>query len=126
MFVPLMALPVAIQLVAASVDNVPTLNVTPSCQGAAASGYIASTADRLKSCIDTEQRTRDQLGKSWVTYPASDRAFCVSSVANFEPTYTELATCLEMRKDLATAAPPTSGDVEPTMKPGVRKTRSKN
>ena len=99
MFVPLFALPVALQLVAVA-DGVPQLNVTPSCRGAAQSGFIATTGDRLKSCIDTEQRTREQLAKDWAKFPAADRAFCVSSIAGFEPTYSELATCLEMKRDL--------------------------
>jgi hypothetical protein len=40
MFVPLLGLPVAVQLVAAN-SGVPTYNVTPSCRGAAQANYIA-------------------------------------------------------------------------------------
>ena len=104
MFVPLFAWPLALQLVAVG-DGVPNLNVTPSCKGAAAAGYIATTEDRLKSCIASEQRTRDQLDKTWSSFSASDRAWCVSSIAGFQPTYTELATCLEMKRDLANIKP---------------------
>jgi hypothetical protein len=104
MFVPLFALPVALQLVAIS-DGVPKLNVTPSCRGAAQSGFIATTEDRLKTCIDTEQRTREQLDKDWSKFPTGDRAFCVSSISGFEPTYSELATCLEMKRDLRNTQP---------------------
>jgi len=104
MFVPLFALPVALQLVAVA-GGVPKLNVTPSCRGAAQSGFIATTGDRLKSCVDTEQRTREQLAKDWEKFPAGDRTFCVSSIAGFEPTYSELATCLEMKRDLKNTKP---------------------
>jgi hypothetical protein len=104
MFVPLFALPVALQLVAIS-DGVPKLNVAPSCRGAAQSGFIATTEDRLKTCIDTEQHTRELLAKDWSKFPASDRAFCVSSIAGFAPTYSELATCLEMKRDLKNTKP---------------------
>ena len=104
MFVPLFALPLALQLVAMG-DGVPNLNVRPSCEGAAQPGYIATTEDRLKSCIDTEQRTREQLGKDWANFPSADRVLCISSIAGFEPTYSELATCLEMKRDLKNAKP---------------------
>jgi hypothetical protein len=103
MFVPLLALPVALQLAAA--DRVPTFNVTPSCRGAAEANYIQQGKERLQSCIESEQRTRDQLDKSWSTFPAADRAFCISAMKGFEPTYTELATCLEMKRDLKTTKP---------------------
>jgi hypothetical protein len=101
MFVPLLVLPLAVQLIAAT-DAMPTLNVTPSCKGAAAA-YTVSTDNRLQMCIDSEHRARDQLAKDWTTFPADARTFCLSSIASFEPTYTELATCLEMRRDLAAA-----------------------
>jgi hypothetical protein len=104
MFVPLFAWPLALQLVVAA-DGVPNLNVTPSCKGAAEAGYIATTEDRLKSCIDSEQRTREQLDKNWSSFPVSDRVWCVSSIKGFEPTYSELATCLEMKRDLAKSKP---------------------
>jgi hypothetical protein len=104
MFVPLFALPVALQLVAIA-NDVPKLNVAPSCRGAAQSGFIATTEERLKTCIDTEQRTREQLSKDWSKFPADDRTFCVSSISGFEPTYSELATCLEMKRDLKNTKP---------------------
>ena len=104
MFVPLLAVPLAMQLIAAA-DGVPKLDVTPSCKGAANAGYIATTQDRLQRCIDSEHRTRDELAKGWPSFPASARTFCLSSIARFEPTYTELATCLEMKRDLANTKP---------------------
>lgn len=104
MFVPLLAVPLAVQLIAATGD-IPKLDVTASCRGAAEAGYATTTRERLQNCIDSEHRTRDQLGKSWSTFPASSRAFCLSSIARFAPTYTELATCLEMRRDLANPKP---------------------
>ena len=108
MFVPLLAWPLALQLVAAG-DGVPNLNVTPSCKGAAQAGYIATTEERLKSCIDSEQRTREQLDKNWSSFPVSDRVWCISSIMGFAPTYSELATCLEMKRDLANTKPGEAG-----------------
>jgi hypothetical protein len=110
MFIPLFAWPLAAQLVVVA-DAVPKLNVTPSCKGAAEAGYIATTEGRLKSCLDSEMRTRDQLDKSWASFPIGDRTFCMSSIASFQPTYTELATCLEMKRDLAKMKPGTADTV---------------
>jgi len=99
MFVPLLALPLAVQLVAAA-DGVPKFDVRPSCEGAARANYMAQGNERLESCIASEHSTRDQLDKSWASFPADDRSNCVAAMHNFNPTYTELATCLEMKRDL--------------------------
>jgi hypothetical protein len=108
MFVPLFAVPLAVQLIAAAWD-LPKLDVTASCKGAAEAGYAATTKERLQNCVDSEHRTRDQLGKNWSNFPVSSRTFCLSSIAHFAPTYTELATCLEIRRDLANPKPPEAG-----------------
>jgi hypothetical protein len=102
MFIPWFALPLAAQLIAVA-DSVPKLDVTPSCRGAAKAGYISTTEDRLKSCLDSELRTRDQLEKQWPSFPVSDRTDCFDSIKGFQPTYSELATCLEMKRDLRRA-----------------------
>lgn len=77
--------------------NFPNWDVGPSCRGAANAGYVAQSGDQLKSCIEREQRTRVQLERTWLTYPLLDQNECVQSIQWFEPTYSELATCLEMR-----------------------------
>jgi hypothetical protein len=104
MFVPLLAVPLAVQLIAVS-DGVPAFDVTPSCKGAVQAGYIGPEQSRLQNCLDSEQRTRDKLDKEWTTFPAGDRVLCIASVKGFSPTYTELATCLEMKRDLRTMKP---------------------
>jgi hypothetical protein len=53
----------------------------------------------VKSCLASEQRTREELTKNWSNFPAEDRIGCVKSLT-FSPTYTELVTCLEMRRDV--------------------------
>ena len=105
MFVPLLAVPLAVQMIAAA-GALPKLDVTASCRGAAEAGYATTTRERLQNCIDSEQRTRDQLEKDWASFPAADRTWCVSSIQGFQPTYSELATCLEMKRDLRTMKPP--------------------
>ena len=118
MFIPFFAWPLAVQLIAAA-DGVPKFDVTPSCQGAAKSGYISSAEDRLKSCIDSEMRTRDKLQEQWPGFPAADRVNCYDSIKGFQPTYSELATCLEMKRDLRNVKPPDSG-MAPAAKPARR------
>ena len=104
MFVPLLAVPLALQLIAAS-EGVPTFDVTPSCEGAARANYMAQGNERLQSCIASEHSTRDQLAKNWSSFPPTDRNNCIAAMNNFNPTYTELATCLEMKRDLRTMKP---------------------
>ena len=118
MFVPLLVLPLAAQLIAAS-DAVPKLDVTPSCRGAARSGAVATTQERLQTCIDTEHRTRDQLAKDWPSFSVGARVFCLASIRGFEPTYTELAACLEMKRALANAKPEDAVPVAPVKRPGA-------
>ena len=77
--------------------SLPIWDVTPSCRGAANAGYVAQTSDQLQICVNREQRTREQLERAWATYPILDRNECIQSIKWFEPTYSELATCLEMR-----------------------------
>jgi hypothetical protein len=90
---------------AAMADSVPRWDVTQSCRGAANAGYTQDTNENLKRCLDSEQRTREQLDKSWSTFPAADRMRCVKT-QTFSPTYSELATCLEMKSDLGSGAKP--------------------
>ena len=86
--------------------SLPTWDVTPSCRGAADAGYVVQGADQLKNCIDREQQTRQQLERAWSTYPALDRNECMQSIKWFEPTYSELATCLEMRSQVRSTPKP--------------------
>jgi hypothetical protein len=97
MWVPVFALPLAAQLVIAVADGVPKFDVTGSCRAAAAA---ATDQGRLQTCIDSEHKARDQLAKDWSTFAAGDRTNCVSAMRGFQPTYTELITCLEMERDV--------------------------
>ena len=108
MIVPLLALPITLQMAVA--DAVPKWDVTASCRGGAA-GYADQVNDRVKSCLATEQRAREKLESDWSTFPAADQIRCVASIKSFEPTYTELTTCLEMYRDVK------SGGSENPVKP---------
>jgi hypothetical protein len=91
---PLLAIPLAFHLVAASSAGVPAFDVYPSCRAAASAGL--TTTDGMQSCMADEQNAHNQLVKRWSTFNAADKATCVGTMLDFEPTYTELLTCLEM------------------------------
>jgi hypothetical protein len=82
-------------------NQVPKLNVMPSCR-AAAEGALGMKQD-ISACIESENAARDELVKQWSSFPAKDRASCTSltSLGGMEGTYTELITCLEMKRDAA-------------------------
>jgi hypothetical protein len=85
-------------------DGFPSWDVTASCRGAAQAGLAQDAGDNLKRCLDSERQTRDKLSKDWATFPAADRVKCVK-MQTFSPTYSELATCVEMNRDLKNARP---------------------
>jgi hypothetical protein len=104
MLVPIFAVSLVIQVAVS--DGVPQWDVTASCQGAAAAaGDGEQGRQRLKGCMDSEQRTRSMLEKTWSGFSAADRAKCIKTIEWFEPTYTELAACLEMGRDAKTGEP---------------------
>ena len=90
-------------------DGVPNWDLSSSCRTAASLGFTGTPRDIAQSCLASEQRTREELNKKWTTFPAEDRIGCVKSMT-FSPTYTELLTCLEMRRDVKVLR----GDAKPT------------
>jgi hypothetical protein len=94
---PILAVPVALHLIAATASSVPMLDVTPSCRAAAAAQV--AHADRMQTCVESEQKTRDQLAMEWTKFTSADRSRCVRLMMDFDPTYTELQTCLEIAND---------------------------
>ena len=101
---------------AAVTDGVPSWDVTPSCRAAGSIIPSGQTpTDRLKSCLATEQRTREELTKNWSTFPAEDRIGCVKSLT-FSPTYTELVTCLERRGNVRNIRDAKPADTNPSQR----------
>jgi hypothetical protein len=79
-------------------QGVPTLDIAPSCK-AAAQGSIGLTQD-FDSCRRSEEAARELLVKEWSTFSAADRGSCSRLTRTGTPgTYTELLTCLEMKRD---------------------------
>ena len=83
MIVPFLALPITLQIAVA--DGVPKWDISASCRRAAA-GYADQVNDRVKSCLESEQRAREKLASDWSSFPAEDRIRCVGSIKSFEPT----------------------------------------
>jgi hypothetical protein len=74
---------------AAVADSVPSWDLTASCRAAGTVAFSQMPSERVKRCLASEQRTREELAKNWSTFPAADRIGCVKSLT-FSPTYTEL------------------------------------
>ena len=89
----------AIGAVVLVADQVPTLNFMPSCR-ASADG-ILGVKENMDSCVRSETEARDQAAKQWSTFLAADRAACtrLTTLGGTGGTYTELLTCLEMKRD---------------------------
>ena len=77
-------------------NDVPKLDGTKSC--------AAATNNRIQACLNSEQRSHDQLVKQWSDFALVDRVTCVNVQRHFAPTYTELVTCLEMARDAKSIA----------------------
>jgi len=94
-------------------DSVPVFDVKKSCQGPEISAVFAGR--NADTCIQSEEATRDQLKKSWGEFSAKDKVECVATTKiGGVPSYAELITCLEMRRDVqqlrATPSDKTEGD----------------
>ena len=94
-------------------DSVPVFDVTKICRGPAIEAAFAGRDS--KSCIESEEATREQLKKSWGEFPAKDKVGCVATAKiGGLPSYTELITCLEINRDLdklrATSSDKPEGD----------------
>jgi hypothetical protein len=75
-------------------DNVPNLNVARECQAE------VDNQQSQKSCIDDENRMRQQLEKEWQSFDAVDRRQCGQEAAmGGASSYAEFLTCLEMAQD---------------------------
>ncbi|MPZ37521.1 MAG: hypothetical protein GEU95_05565 [Rhizobiales bacterium] len=82
----------------AAAQSVPTINVGPSCK-AAAKGSIG-LSQNYEGCQRSEGAARDTLVKQWSSFLPADRRSCYRLTTTGTPgTYTELLTCLEMKRD---------------------------
>jgi hypothetical protein len=70
MLIPVLPLPLTLLIAAA--DGVPNWDMNSSCRAGASSGFAQAenANERLKSCLESENRTREKLAADWSTYPA--------------------------------------------------------
>jgi hypothetical protein len=88
---------------AARAARVPTLDIAPTCRGIArharGPGERGGPDLSYRSCIRSELQIRRRLAKRWLLYTAAEKADCVGeTTASGIPSYTDLATCLEMER----------------------------
>jgi hypothetical protein len=96
--IPVLKTMIAGTLMMGAADGVPKLDVQPTCK-AAAGGIIGLKQD-IQTCLQSEQNVRDQLVKQWSEFRADDRTSCTRlATMSGGGTYTELITCLEMKRD---------------------------
>jgi hypothetical protein len=99
----------------AAAQGVPTIDIGPTCR-AAAKGSAGVNQD-YDSCRKSEDAARDILVQQWNSYLAADRGSCYRLTTTGTPgTYTELLTCLEMKRD-ARKLPNDAGTVGLGMQP---------
>ena len=82
----------------ARADDVPALQIGPSCE-AAGRGTVVLGRSR-ESCVADETAARDALQKNWSKYSATDKQQCLGmEKAGGPSSYVELQSCLEIRRD---------------------------
>ena len=88
----------------ARADNVPDLNIEPTCHGIAQQAGTPSKKGgpdlAYSQCLQSEQAMKERLVGEWSTFAADDRTNCVTEAKTTGlPSYTDLVTCLEMARD---------------------------
>jgi hypothetical protein len=82
--------------------QVPTVDIRQTCRAAASAMVLiqgTTTIEKdFEQCMSAEQAARDQIGKDWATFSATDRTRCVQTGV-YLPSYIEWQTCLEMERD---------------------------
>jgi hypothetical protein len=92
-------------------DAIPKLDVAAVCR---ATTDTPSDKSKIKSCMDSEQRTREQLAANWKNYSAASRAQCSNEMASaYHASYTELVSCLEMANPEMMKSPASTSIEEP-------------
>jgi hypothetical protein len=77
----------------------PKIDVTATCRGAGAVAPAVDAKRTIQRCLDSEQASHNLLIKQWPDFPQADRVSCAKAIWTFDPSYTELLSCLEMARD---------------------------
>lgn len=85
------------QLVVAVADGVPKFDITRNCKLDVAATAGLSVDQSIKSCVNDEQKAKQQLAGQWSKFPAASRASCTAQESvGGTPSYVSLQTCLQM------------------------------
>ena len=89
----------AILTTAAECAEVPTLDVSRTCNPIGGDASLQIDTDR---CLKSEQEVRERLTQQWADFSAADRTFCTQmATMGGTASYVALITCLEMKRDVA-------------------------
>lgn len=96
---------------------VPRLAIARTCRGiarhAAGPGERGGPDLSYRRCIRSELRIRRRLARRWAIYTAAEKADCVKETKVLGlPSYTDLATCLEMERAARQAGFPAPPAIE--------------
>ena len=95
-FLPLAGLLLAAFPAAASLNQVPVLDVEKSCRAAQDYG-TTDPKETFRNCMLDEKEARQQLNQKWSKFKLSSRRGCIPP--HPIPSYVEMLTCLEMDQD---------------------------
>lgn len=87
---------VSSQLIVTVADGLPKFDISRSCKLDVAATAGLTVDQSIKSCINDEQKARQQLASQWSKFPAASRASCTSQESiGGTPSYVSLLTCLQ-------------------------------
>jgi hypothetical protein len=85
-------------------EAVPTLNVEASCKAAATINEQTKMADpqSFNACMRDENEARQELAKSWATFPPATRTRCVQeATSGGVSSYVEALVCMQIANAVA-------------------------
>ena len=85
------------QLIVPVTDGVPKFDIARSCKLDVAATAGLSVDQSLKTCMNDEQKAKQQLAGKWSKFPAASRASCTAQESiGGTPSCVSLQTCLQI------------------------------
>jgi hypothetical protein len=85
-------------------QEIPDINVDPVCHGISQQAANPSETGgpdlAFAQCVKSEQAMRAKLAHEWPTFAPAEKSNCIASQGGGLASYTDLATCLEMARDV--------------------------
>jgi hypothetical protein len=84
--------------VARAGEVAPKFDIAKNCKAETADA--SGTGESIASCIEGEERARQELAVRWAQFNREDKATCIRATSSDgSPSYVELKICLEMASD---------------------------